>query len=502
MKRHRIILFFGALLVAAGGCPSKRSDDPPPPSGPLVFPDEPFRGTAPGVAGPKSFEAPRPEVFTLPGGLEVVLVERHTVPVVRWNIVFPVGVLGDPKGKEGLGLTCTVLMFQASHALDRLTREQTLADVAPSVDMGLSAYEMNARGECLKPDLDTVVPIWADLFLQPALEPGTFAALVRSRTASVSAAPSLTPTSLASRVSTRLFWGAEHPFVRDATAESLAAATIDDCRAFAASLRPTGARLFVSGDVSRADIEARFAPRLAFPAAAAAAPPAVLQAPPPMPSTGSVYFVDAPGAPQSIITLRGPGPARGSTEYFSAQIMASILAGDSISSRIGLNVREMRGYAYSVAGGFGYDRDASFFSFSAPVVKDATAESVFEVLEEIRKMRETDVTDEELARERDGLIAALPYSFETASGALTNYSSLSYFGLPYTYYQTYAASYGAVSKASVRQAAEQYLRPAQLQILVVGDGASVLPKLRALTTQRPDLMGREVITLDPRGNRL
>ena len=45
-------------------------------------------------------------------------------------------------------------------------------------------------------------------------------------------------------------------------------------------------------------------------------------------------------------------------------MMAAILTGDSISSRIGLNVREMRGYAYSVSGYFTYGSAGGGFFFS------------------------------------------------------------------------------------------------------------------------------------------
>jgi hypothetical protein len=74
--------------------------------------------------------------------------------------------------------------------------------------------------------------------------------------------------------------------------------------------------------------------------------------------------------------------------------------------------------------------------------------------------------------------------------------------LPLDTYRGYPAGFGGVTPAAIRQAAAQHLRPGSLQILVVGDGASVLPKLRELAAQRPDLMGREVVTLDNFGNRL
>jgi zinc protease len=498
-RRHLSWTVAGALAAAATlACPAKED---PIPSGPLVFPDEPFRSTPPPAGPARAFEPPRPQVFTLPSGVEVYMVERRSLPLVRWFIVFPSGSVTDPPGKEGLAALCMNVVFQGSKGLDRTAREQALADVAATIDVTTGVDDISFRGECLRPDLESTLQMWSDLFLQPALEPAIVNAVIRSRMMALSTGPSLSPTAVASRVSSRLFWGMAHPMAREPTMESYGAATLADCQAFVANLRHMGAKLFVAGDITRAEVEEKFGARLAPPAVPAGLPPLV-QVPPPTPAVGALYFVDSPGAPQSVVSLRAPGPARTSEEYFAAQMMASILAGNSITSRIGMNVREMKGYAYSTNGGFVYEKTGSYFDFSAPVVKEATAQSVFEVLEEIRRMRDEDVTEEELTRERDGFIGGYPYGFETGTNILGAYYALTFYGLPVTYLATYAENMAKVNKAAIRQVAAQYLAPASLQIVVVGDGASVLPKLRELATQRPDLMGREVVTLDVRGNRI
>jgi zinc protease len=501
MNRHRTWILICAIGAGAVGC-EPEGQDAPVPAGPLVFPDEPFRAMPP-VPGPaRPFEAPLPELFALPSGVEVVLVERRNLPILTWHIEFPTGALADPPGKEGLASLCLNAVFQGSKTLDRGAREQALADMGASIDLSVTASRVSVSASCLRPDLETTLPMWADLFQQPALDPNVFAGTLRARLAGLTGGPALTPGAVAGRVSARLFWGMGHPFVREVTMESLGATVLADCQGFVASLRPMGARLFIAGDISRAEVEARFGASLNGPAAPAGLAPAPLEVPAPATATGSVFFVDAPGAPQSIVTLRAPGPARASPDFYPAQLMAAILAGDSITSRIGMNVREMKGYAYALNGGFVYDRQASYFDFAAPVVKDATAQSVFEVLEEIRRMREEEVTELELARERDAVLGGLPYQFETGRGTLNSYGSLFFYGLPLDTYRGYPAGFGGVTTAAIRQAAAQHLRPGSLQILVVGDGASVLPKLRELAAQRPDLMGREVVTLDHFGNRL
>jgi zinc protease len=502
MNRHLTCILIGTLACASLACPESEMA----PVGPLVFPDDPFRAMQPAAAPARAFMPQEPQLFTLPGGAAVTLVERHNLPLVRWFITFPAGVLADPPGKEGLASLCATVMFAESKGLGRLAREQALADTGAFVDLLWNSYEITGTGFSLRGDFDATLQMWSDLVWQPVLDPNVFNAIKEFRMTPMMGGGALTPVTIAGRVSNRLFWGMGHPYTREVTIQSLGAITLPDCQAFAASLRPKGAQLYITGDVSRAEVEEKFGARVvnpaASPAAPAEAPPPMLDVPAPVSATGSLFFVDAPGAPQSIVTLRAPGPARSSEEYFATQVMGSILAGNDITGRIGMNVREMKGFAYSATGGFIYDKSVGYFVFSSPVVKDATAQSVFEVLEEIRRMREEDVTDEELARERDGLLAGFPYQFETGSNILNEYRNLAFWGLPFSYYQTYGAKFAAVTKASVREAAGRYLSPEKLQILVVGDGATVLPRLRELTASRPDLMGREVVTLDVRGNRI
>lgn len=503
MTRHPTRRFGCACLFLALACGSQ--EDPAEhdqvPSEPLLFPDEPFRFIPPVPGESGAFGLPVPARFTLAGGVEVTLVERHQLPILNWYLSLPSGYLADPPGKEGLASLCLNVMFQGSKTLPRAAREQALADTAAAINVSVGPYDVSVGGDCLAPDLDSTLQIWSDLVLDPALQREMFSGTVRARQAALAAGSSSTPATVAGRVSSRLFWGMDHPFSREATQTSFATVTLNDCESFATNfLQPSGAKLFIAGDITQAGVEEKFGEKLAGLTARAAPPQLVV--PDPAPATGSLFFVDSPGASQSIITLLARGPARSSPNYYPAEIMVNILAGSSLTSRLGLNLREMKGYTYSVDGGFVYGPTGSILSLNAPVVKDATAPSVFEMLEEIEKMRETEVTDEEFSRERDNLIAGLPYRFETASDTLDSYFQLALFGLPLTHFESFSSSLSAVTKAQVREVADHYLKPELLQILVVGDGATVLPTLRELATQHPALAGREVVILDARGNQL
>ena len=492
-----LVILLGVGCGGDGQMMMMPGPEPDVPVTPLVFPDEPFRGMRPAAEAAAAFQLPRPDTFQLPNGLQVFLVERRTVPNISWYVTFPLGSLQDPPAKIGLASLCLNVSFQGSTRLGRQDREQLLADMSSFVDLGASNSFVSWSGEALQPHLKATADLWMDLFLAPAMTQPSFDGTVRARVNGLAAGSSQAPGAVASRVSSRLYWGRQHPFNRVITEGSLTQVTLPDCLDFfQRALRPMGAKLFVSGAVNRTELMEAFG-RLGT---LSGSGPMAVPLPPAAPVPGRVFFVHSPGAPQSIITIRSKGPERNAPDFYAAETMASILAGDSISSRIGQNVREMRGYAYSVGGYFTYSLAGGGFFFSAPVRADATAESVYEVLEEFRKMREGGVTMDELGRELRWRVAGLPYSFETARQITGQYQYLDSFGLPFTYFDSFAQNFGAVTPAAVQQTAVTYLAPGSLQILVVGDAGHALAKLRAQVAMRPDLMGTEVTVLDSEGD--
>jgi zinc protease len=195
------------------------------------------------------------------------------------------------------------------------------------------------------------------------------------------------------------------------------------------------------------------------------------------------------------------GPPRKSADYQQTNIMSSILGG-GFASRINMNIREKHGYAYGARGGFSYTRQGSTFNANASVRSDVTKESIVEMLKEIRGLRGGEAKDneklpEELEREKDGKILELPAQFATGGQTLGAFRSLIYFGLPLNYFDTLVPQVKAVNEAAVKKAAAKHLRPDDLRVLVVGDGKTVLPKLKELAEDKA--LSGEIILLDPDG---
>ena len=187
---------------------------------------------------------------------------------------------------------------------------------------------------------------------------------------------------------------------------------------------------------------------------------------------GRIFFVHVPKAAQSTVLMLEFGPKRTAPDYFANTMLSSVLGG-SFTSRLNMNLREDKGYAYGARGGFGYSpKQFGVLSAGASVQTDSTYQSLLEIDREVKEMAtgKAPVTKEELDREKTNAILALPGRFATAQAALGQYRSLVYYGLPLDYFNSYVDKVGKVTEGEVKASAKAHLKQQQAIYLVVGDG--------------------------------
>lgn len=474
---------------------------PPPPAFPtqtaqpqaLVFPDEPFRATQPPPGPPRPFRLPTMQTFKLPSGVQVYLVEQHTLPIVSMDLTFDGGSENDPVGKEGLASVCMGLLSDGTVALDKLQLAEALADTASSISSYAGNDSQGVALSSLTKHLDSTFALFADTLRTPGFRADEFARVIKRRLEGLKQAKG-SPEAVASRVAGPVLFGAGHPSGRIVTEASLAAISIDDCKAYHQKyLKPGGAKLFVVGDLTAADVRARFAaPALASWKGKA---PTRKKLPAPKPMGARIVFVDMPGAAQSQVGFSHFGPRRNAPDFFATSVMSSIFGG-GFTSRLNMNLREDKGYSYGARGGISYSRDYGVMTAGTSVRSDATYQTLIEMVRELRALKsgQRPPTAEELTREKAGAILGLPSRFATASASLGMFRALVYFGLPLDYWTSYVGKVEAVDAAAVANAAAKHLNDGKAVYLVVGDGNTPVI-VRDGATDRPLEVGGKQLTL-------
>jgi zinc protease len=326
--------------------------------------------------------------------------------------------------------------------------------------------------------LADALPLMADVALRPTFPQTELDRLRQERITSLLQAKD-DPESIAPMAFARLLYGTTHRYGTDATGteRTLKGFTVGDLKAFhAAAFQPGKATLVVTGDVTPDAItpmlERHFgAWKNSLPVAARAATPA--PQPPP-----AVYIIDVPGAEQSQIRIGWIGVPRATPDYFTLQVLNTVLGG-AFTSRLNTNLREVHQYSYGASSRFTMRLDAGPFFAGAGVQTDKTSESLTEFFNELNAIGTT-IPADELTKAKNYVALGFPADFETIGDLAARIEEQVVYDLPTGYFQTYVARIQAVTAEAAQKAAAQYIQPSRFTVVVVGDRKVIEPGIRAL----------------------
>jgi predicted Zn-dependent peptidase len=452
------------------------------------------RSHPPQLVRAPALRVPPVQTARLPNGLEIALVEMHEVPVVDINLVVRAGSVRDPADLPGLGTFTANMLDEGAGRRTALGIAEQAAYLGANFGTGASYEWATVFLHVPKRQLDSALDLMADVALRP-----TFAdsEVTRQRDLRRSAIIQLRdqPTQQAPIAFNAIVFGAQHPYGWPTNGTDASTAALSQGRVqefYRAFYRPNNARLLIVGDITMAEARRLIAARFGAWERGEATPLPVATAPAHGPRT--FYLVDKPGAAQSVIRIGNVGVARNTPDYFAIQVLNTILGG-SFTSRLNQNLRETHGYTYGANSGFAMRRLPGPFSAQASVATAKTDSSLIEFLGELRRIRDSIIPAEELAKAKAYIALGLPRDFETTQGAAGQYMDLVQNDLPLDYYSTYVERIGAVTAADVQRAARRYIDADHFAIVVVGDKSQIEAGIRALNEgpiSLRDLWGQEV----------
>jgi zinc protease len=192
-------------------------------------------------------------------------------------------------------------------------------------------------------------------------------------------------------------------------------------------------------------------------------------------------LVDKPGAAQSVISVALVGTVRKTPDYFPLLVMNAAL-GEPFTGRLNMNLREDKGYTYGAGSRFDWrTRDLGTFVASSSVQTAVTAPALKELISELQGIAgKRPVEDEELDFSKKYLTRGFPAGFETSTGLAAQLETLVKFQLPDNYFDTVLPGVAAVTSVEISAAVKKYLKPDNLDIVIVGDRSKIESVLREL----------------------
>lgn len=430
---------------------------------------------------------------TLNNGAELIVSEKHDLPLVSFSITFLGGATHfEPAGRQGVASLTAALLSEGTKTRDgeALSNALQLLGTSVSADIGAESGTVSFTSTSAK--FPATLEILADMLMHPTFPAPGLERLRGQRLVALTQARSQ-PGAIARRVFPRVLYGDEHPYGRIVTEASLKAISRDDVAAFhKAYFQPGRALITVVGDVSPEQVKSVVEKALSGWSRGGSRPSFTFPHLPEARAT-TIVLVDKPGAAQSTFALGRPGPPRSTPDYFALQVMNTMLGG-MFQSRLNANIREEKGYSYGVRSSFAYGKGPGPFLTGGDIVTEKSDAALVEFMKELRGiLGARAITDDELATAKDALVQRLPGTFasvDSINGALT---TLWVQDLPDDYYQRYAKAIAAVTKEDVLRVAKRYLDLDHLAIVIVGD-RSLIEKPLAATGIAP------IVHFDIEGN--
>ncbi|NOX89998.1 MAG: insulinase family protein [Calditrichaeota bacterium] len=196
----------------------------------------------------------------------------------------------------------------------------------------------------------------------------------------------------------------------------------------------------------------------------------------PNPQKPEVLLLHKPNAAQTEVRIGQFIPPRNHPDFFKIKLMNEIFGGYFLS-RLNLNLREKHGFTYSVHSQLIYRPEIGILSVSAAIQNEFVFNALEEIFKETERMRSEGVTAQELENARGYLIGVFPTAFETIDQISDALANIITFNLPDDYYRTFRENLARVSKEEVLEAAQKYLQPENMQVVLVGDRTKIEEKL-------------------------
>ncbi|MEW6747584.1 MAG: pitrilysin family protein [Planctomycetota bacterium] len=434
---------------------------------------------------------------TLANGLQVILAERHSVPVVNMSLLVDAGSaadLGRPAGVASMALGMMELGTRHRTSLeisDELARLGAVLGSSSTLDT--SCVSVSALARDLAPSLE----IFTDIIFNPIFPDDELERLRKRRLAAIEQEKSQ-PSSMALRAFPRLLYGEGHAYgnalTGTGTPASVRQITREDLHRFHHDwFRPARSTLVVVGDTTMENLLPLLEePFESWPAGEASRKEigAARQ-----PSNAGVFIMDRGDALHSMVFAVQVAPPKTFPGDIAIEALNTMLGG-TFTSRINMNLREDKHWTYGASTVLVEARGERPYLAITSVQADRTAEAMLEILREMRAIRtERPPTEGELAKVKALLTHSLPGKWETMRAVELAIHQMVRFGLAEDYFDVYPEQIRALTVRDLQDAAHTLLRPDQLIWIIVGERAKIEGPVRALE------LG-EVFSLDSDGNPL
>lgn len=414
----------------------------------------------------------RTQRVRLPNGVTLLVYENPANPTVHVSGALRAGSFLDPQNQPGLAQITASMLMRGTRRRTKVEIARDLEDVGAELNISGNRFLVRASGQALSKDAPRLLANLVEVLREPAFPEDELTRLKQQVVGQLRRQQEQTQVRALERF-LQLTYDRTHPFYQVPIEERIAsveALTVDDVAAFYAQHYGAATLIVVVvGDIQSAAIEGIVTELLGDWTPGRPAEIAVGRTEPRRePRREIITMRDKPNVD---IVLGHPGQLRRTDpDYYAAYIANAALGHSTLSSRLGLRVRDEEGLTYGIVSRFldpGLVDGPWLVSLTVnPENVDRAIDSTVNI---ITSYVEEGITERELEDEKSSFVGSFIVSLGTNAGIAGHLLSVEVYGLGIEHLDVLPELVKSVTRDEVNAAIAKYIHPEQLLTVIAGE---------------------------------
>jgi zinc protease len=440
-------------------------------AGPPVDPAEVVKYLPPVDSSATPTTQALPEQIGLANGMRVLLFPDRSTPTVTLSGYIRAGTEFDTHAKAGLATLTADNVMNGTKTKDALEIARVLEERGASLSFGANREGVTIQGDSLAADLPILIQTFADV-VQNATFPPDKLELTRQQELTALKVKLDTPSQVAIRTFQQTVYPENHPFHAFPTEESLKRISREDVVQFyQQNYRPDTTILSLVGDFDLSQVRSLLETQLTA-WKDRGNPPVANYPQVPLPKTRVALNPVLPGKTQAITLLGNRALDRKDPRYYAALVLNQIVGGDTLSSRLGTEIRDRQGLTYGIYSYFQAGQHPGPFLIQMQTSPEDTQNAIASTIALLEQIQEQGVTASEVAAAKRSLTSEYPVGLADLNTLAQTILSNELYGLGLSELRNFVSKIEAVTLEQVNQAAKELLHPENLVVVTAGPPVS------------------------------
>ena len=418
-----------------------------------------------------------PEVWKgeLANGIEVYGIENNEVPLVSFAITIDGGHYLDPKDKAGLANLLGSLLMEGTEFKTSSELEEAIEMLGATIRIRSTDEGMRISGNCLSKNFDKTIKLVEEIVLHPRWDTIEFERLKSSLLTNLKGREA-NPRTIAYQSFRKLIYGNDHILgvpsmgitetIQNISLDDLKQYYTDNISASVANIHVTGA---VDESTSLASLESLGAN---WKAKEVKMPSYDL---PKQDKAGKLFFIDFPGAKQSVIYLGKLALSETDPMYTNLEYANQILGGGS-SGRLFQTLRIEKGYTYGAYSYLQRLKEKAPFIAQTSVRANATLPSL-KIIEGLISDYATNFSEKEVAITKNKILKSSAKDYEKLNDKLQILTKISKYKKEFNFLENEQKELVDMSLDDFQHMIKTHIQESEMFYLVVGDKETQLEEI-------------------------